>query len=94
MKIVIDIPSRTYERILSNKYDYGDMNIIIQNGTPLPKHHGRLADVDEIIKYFHEKVFIKDANPFNKFFYKDVPASKVVQAIKEAPTIIERSVSE
>lgn len=48
MKIVIDIPSRTYEKILSNEYDYGDMNIIIQNGKPLPKGHGRIIDESQI----------------------------------------------
>lgn len=32
MKLIIDIPKKTYDMIMSNKYDYGDMNIIIQNG--------------------------------------------------------------
>lgn len=48
MQIVIDIPDKTYEKIMSNEYDYGDMNVIIQNGTPLPKGHGRLIDADVV----------------------------------------------
>lgn len=35
MKLLIEIPDKTYHMIKHNKYDYGDMNIIIQNGTPL-----------------------------------------------------------
>ena len=48
MKIVIDIPEETYHKIKTGLYDYGDMNIIIKNGTPLPKNHGRLIDADEL----------------------------------------------
>lgn len=56
MQIVIDIPEEMYKNIqsenfwldsgltLSNAYDF------IKNGTPLPKGHGRIADVDEVIK--------------------------------------------
>ena len=36
MKIVIDIPGKMYNMINVGCYDYGDMNVIIQNGTPLP----------------------------------------------------------
>ena len=36
MKIVIDIPGKMYNMINAGCYDYGDMNVIIQNGTPLP----------------------------------------------------------
>lgn len=35
MKLLIEIPDKTYRMIKNNKYDYGDINIIIQNGTPL-----------------------------------------------------------
>lgn len=48
MQIVIDIPNKAFENIVKNEYDYGDMNVIIQSGTPLPKGHGRLIDVKNI----------------------------------------------
>lgn len=54
MQIVIKMPDKTYEKIMSNEYDYGDMNVIIQNGTPLPKGHGRLIDASRLFK----KLFI------------------------------------
>lgn len=37
MKLIIDIPDKTYHKIIDGTYDYGDMNVIIQNGTPLDK---------------------------------------------------------
>ena len=56
MKVVIDIPEKTYNRILNNEYDYGDLNVIIQNGTPLPKGYGRLFDERDIIKGNYEVI--------------------------------------
>ena len=35
MKLIIEIPDKTYHKIIDGTYDYGDMNVIIQNGTPL-----------------------------------------------------------
>ncbi len=52
MQIVIDLPEKTYHMINAGFYDYGDMNLIIQNGTPLPKGHGRLIDADEFEELF------------------------------------------
>lgn len=49
MQIVIGLDDKFYKNILNNTYDYGDMNIIIQNGTPLPEHHGRLIDKDKMM---------------------------------------------
>ena len=37
VEVVIRLPEKTYRKILSNEYDYGDMNVIIQAGTPLPQ---------------------------------------------------------
>lgn len=48
MQIVIDIPEKMYHMINAGFYDYGDMNVIIQNGTPLPKGHGRLIDEKDL----------------------------------------------
>ena len=48
MQIVIEIPEKTYHMINAGFYDYGDMNVIIYNGTPLPKGHGRLIDEKDL----------------------------------------------
>ena len=46
MKIIIDIPEKTYQKIKEGIYDYGDMNVIIQNGTPYEKRpHGEWIEV-------------------------------------------------
>lgn len=57
MKIVIDIPDENYKRdnlihffgCYSEKLDE-----VIKNGTPLPKGHGRIADMDAAIKCIEE----------------------------------------
>lgn len=46
MKLLIEISEKTYHMINAGFYDYGDMNLIIQHGIPLPKGHGRLIDAD------------------------------------------------
>jgi len=46
MKLVIDIPEKMYNKINTGLYDYGDMNIIIQNGIQLPKGHSFIAICD------------------------------------------------
>lgn len=34
MKLLIEIPEKMYHMINAGSYDYGDMNVIIQNGIP------------------------------------------------------------
>ena len=34
MKLWIEIPEKTYQKIIEGVYDYGDMNVIIQHGIP------------------------------------------------------------
>lgn len=50
MKIVIDIPKEEYDEILSSE-DCGlhTLTRAVANGTPLPKGHGRLVDMSEVI---------------------------------------------
>ena len=75
MQIVIEIPEKMYHMINAGFYDYGDMNVIIQNGTPLPKGHGRLIDESDLIP---------DSDYEDGMFY-----AVSVGAINGAPTIIE-----
>lgn len=50
MEIVINIPKEDYEYLKSHN-ENGLYNAIL-NGTPLPKGHGRLVDVDVLAKDF------------------------------------------
>lgn len=47
MRLMIDIPDKTYRMIKANKYDYGDMNIIIRNGIPLDKIKAEIEEEKE-----------------------------------------------
>lgn len=61
MQIVIDIPEEIYQKIKETsmvisgrrsgkRIDWTLFNAI-NNGTPLPKNHGRLIDADNIFSY-------------------------------------------
>ena len=62
MKIVIDIPEDKYEEIKRTPEweaphcDLETCYIAICEGTPLPKHHGRLIDGDALRRSFQESV--------------------------------------
>lgn len=51
MQIVIEIDDEVYKEIKEGLYDKNvrKMAIAIGNGTPLPKGHGKLKDIDKII---------------------------------------------
>lgn len=54
--VVIRLPLSTYNMCKANKrVSFADVGIIgkaiIDNGIALPKGHGRLKDVDELLKY-------------------------------------------
>ena len=55
MEIVIEIPDTEYEAI-KDYYDKNDMcylthhERVIAKGTPLPKGHGRIADIDKVLE--------------------------------------------
>jgi hypothetical protein len=57
MQIVIDISEDNYKLIQDRNY-YGilshEIYNAIENGIPLPKGHGRIADMDETIKCIKE----------------------------------------
>lgn len=89
MQIVIDIPEKTYNMINAGLYDYGDMNVIIQNGTPLPKGHGRLIDADKIATHLEE---MRDRWNYYCDEYEEGRCQSYYNALDEvadAPTLIE-----
>lgn len=55
MKIVIDIPEENYEQIkrFTGATDYRitiGLYEAVQNGTPIPKGHGRIVDMDKALE--------------------------------------------
>ena len=77
MKIVIDIPEEYYEAIkeISDSQSTTDM-LIIKNGTPLPKGHGRLIDADAYRKE------MLDSREFDFFKRLDMQPT-IIEADKE-----------
>lgn len=91
MKIVIDIPEKTYKyyNTLSAKGEVlGFAERAIMLGTPLPEHHGRLIDADaleEKVENHREMLKISQYDRDLVLHYTD---------IEMAPTIIEGSNTE
>lgn len=56
MKLIIDVPEKLYNDIRT-KNEHGIIFNAVKNGTPLPKHHGRLIDADEFQRYCFNKNF-------------------------------------
>lgn len=86
MKLVIDIPEEVYKSIQDNDYcgiSNSDMYNAINNGTPLPKGHGRLIDEKEA------KYLISDGLN-DKAYFGEVSADwAVIDFLGTVPTIIE-----
>ena len=48
MKLIIDIPNYNLDKVQNGSIACGEILKAVKNGTPLPKGHGRLKDVDWI----------------------------------------------
>lgn len=89
MQIVIDIDENVFTRLFDNgTEDYAIVNDdlftiakSIRKGTPLPEHHGRLIDADELYGDFIDGTEGYDCNTWNRIEIGDI--------IEDAPTIIE-----
>jgi len=96
MKIVIDIPEKTYSALTHTEFDanlvVNEMRKAIVNGKPLPEKHGRLIDADELKSMSYE-VLVDTDNP-NRSDGLSACNGLVEDDIDLAPTIIERSDSE
>ena len=94
MQIVIDIDDNLYTRLFDNgvdNYDDAvDMAKAIRNGTVLPEH-GRLGDLDALIKRLLPKYFdwLGEGEQDDFSRGNNSMLEEVVEAIKEFPTIIE-----
>ena len=76
MQIVIDIDEEIYKKYMDDWIHSTDVLHAVRLGTPLPKGHGRLKDIDRLES--HDEY---DGQGFTKSVYKD--------DIDTAPTIIE-----
>lgn len=59
MQILINISEETYnlckdKELISDKEYKTELWEAVANGTPLPKGHGDLVDIDELIKYMKD----------------------------------------
>jgi len=88
MKIVIDIPDEEYENVKKAGGCYYDFGKAIYYGTPLPKGHGRLTDLDKLINFTYNtyginsgKCITKDNEDIIDYIYNK--AETIVEADKE-----------
>ena len=89
MKLIIDIPDKAYNRLLEEQHlpNRLDIEWVITHGTPLPKGHGRIGDLDAVYKDI--------CNGIEAMTDVGMPADgqylwgKLNDALDNAPTIIE-----
>lgn len=105
MKIVIDIPKKTYieikERTIVTCGEIFAKNLVrrIRNGKPLPEHHGRLIDKTELSDHIKNRLIQTAMNnmetilPYSKVC-TDIVDNRIDTWIDEVRTIIEGSGSE
>lgn len=108
IELVIKVPEEVYEEIKNGmdiELHFGDHIVVkdewaserIRNGTPLPKGHGRLGDLDNIwsklkeIEGYYQAEFLKKSNmihesAMNGRLYGFTTSKFIVQ---DTPTIIE-----
>lgn len=83
MQIVIDIPEEYYEKVIKTIPDWQASadTLMIKNGTPLPKGHGRLIEVTPELE--------RELWTYTRYTGIDeAPYESAVKVIDEAPTII------
>ena len=108
MKLIIDIPKKTFEDLRQGVFiTVGEtfakrLIKYIKNGIPLPKGHGRLIDADRTLAtawtnfYKHEDEWEKKDNDYLPIgrFYDQNGFECCQQTIVNAPTIIEADKAE
>lgn len=78
MQIVIDIPKEMWEQVKDGYVPLG-ISKYLKSGTPLPKGHGRLGDLDKLAK--DSAVIVDTDEESYSFVY--------LESIMDAPTIVE-----
>lgn len=97
-RIASDIESFGFQ--LAGRYEKETITMLrkaIKNGTPLPKHHGRLVDADALKEKLedHHNFFVEACGSFEGMTFKEkARVDEIINCIAEvvnAPTIIEGS---
>ena len=86
---MIDIPKEIYDRCREYRLHCGEAEVLegaVANGTPIPKGHGRLGDLDELEQRISNFVEY-DANITDE--YTVARQRFIIDGIKQTPTIIE-----
>ena len=88
MKLIIDIPEKLYNKMKTYQ-GLDDTYVAVKHGTPLPKGHGNLKDVDKFIKSVEK-------DRIHECYLHDWTADDVLQRLDSwyAPTIIEADKAE
>lgn len=88
MQVVIDIPETYYEYCKAQE-DAVEIQLAIKKGTPLPKGHGRIGDLDKLEKEIDGgiKAGLMIEGYENYSNINDV--DDCLECVKYAPTIIE-----
>ena len=93
MKLIIDISEETYNAVIDDEWIDSEYinNIInsIQNGTPLPKEHGRLGDLDKLERIMYRKAFETDSDMQKWDSGCWIRYKMFENSMEEMPTIIE-----
>ena len=92
MQIVIDIPRKVYDALKHMDFDANlvvdEMRKSIANGTPLPKGHGRLGDLDALEKEIINGIKAGNYEEGYETFANINNMDDCVECVKYAPTII------
>lgn len=93
IELVIKIPEKIYESVMDGTY-CGTLYQELKNGTPLPKGHGRIGDLDKLEKEIDGgiKAGLMIEGYENYSNINDV--DDCLEYVKYAPTIIEADRSE
>jgi hypothetical protein len=100
MKLVIEIEDKIYNdikhgKIYSSIYDVPMESVLaIANGTPLPKGHGRLGDLDALEKEIVNGIKAGNYEEGYETFAHINDMDDCVECVKYADTIIEADVEE
>lgn len=62
MEIIIDIPQKVYDKVLSGDGTGAVWAGYIKNGKPLPKDHGRIGDLDKLESEMYHNAFETDTD--------------------------------
>ena len=91
MKLIIDIPTEAYNRLLEEQHlpCRLDIEYFIVHGIPLPEGHGRLIDADKLDRIMFHKAFETDSDMQKWDSGCWIRYKMFENSMKEVPTIVE-----